>query len=118
MGKMKTKLRMLFNKAFRFEDQELLHSKIRMLEHDNRELIEANIGLRLKLKKKNQEKIKVVFICHRPAIWSSIEPIYMALKNDEEFEPIIVAIPVKKEIPRLGFKHDVYESEGAEEFWR
>lgn len=76
------------------------------------------IDLRLKLKRINGEKINVVFVCHRPAVWESLHSVYDSLKADDSFNTYIVAIPNKKELPDLGLIHEVYESEGAEEFWK
>lgn len=76
------------------------------------------VDLRLKLKRINGEKINVVFVCHRPAVWESLHSVYDALKADDQFNVSIVAIPNKKELPKLWLNHEIYESEGAEEFWK
>ena len=76
------------------------------------------VNYRLKLKAVNHEKINVVFICHRPAVWESLHSVYDALKEDADFNVSIVAIPNKKELPGLVLNHEVYESEGAEDFWK
>lgn len=76
------------------------------------------VDLRLKLKRINGEKINVVFVCHRPAVWESLHSVYDALKADNQFNVSIVAIPNKKELPKLWLNHEIYESEGAEEFWK
>lgn len=76
------------------------------------------VDLRLKLKKLTGEKINVVFVCHRPAVWESLHSVYDALKSDDSFNVYIVAIPNKKELPKLWLNHEIYESEGAEEFWK
>lgn len=76
------------------------------------------VDYRLKLKALNKEKVNVVFVCHRPAVWESLHSVYDALKADDMFNVYIVAIPNKKELPDLWLNHEMYESEGAEEFWK
>jgi hypothetical protein len=95
-----------------------LNNKFEKLEEENLRLATENIDLRLKLKKINHEKINVVFVCHRPAVWEALKTVYEALKKDDNFNVSIVAIPNKKELPKLGLNHEVYESEGAEDFWK
>ena len=82
------------------------------------QLANENIELRLKLKKVLNEKINIVFICHRPAVWGSLKTVYEAMKQDSAFDVKIVTIPNKKQLPKLGLAHEIYESEGAEEFWQ
>lgn len=76
------------------------------------------INKRLEKKRRTGEKINVVFICHRPAVWESLHSVYDALVQDQHFNVTIVAIPNKKELPGLWLDHETYESEGAEEFWK
>ena len=59
-------------------------------------------------------KINVVFVCHRPNVWGSLKSIYEECIKDDRFNVSIVAIPCKKQLPKLGLSHQVYESEGAE----
>ncbi|MBR1702201.1 MAG: CDP-glycerol glycerophosphotransferase family protein [Lachnospiraceae bacterium] len=87
------------------------------LEEESVILAEEMINNRLRLKKILGEKINVLFICHRPQIWNSLKTVYQAFKEDEKFDVKILAIPNKKQLPDLDFAHDVYESEGAEEYW-
>lgn len=94
-----------------------LKDELQNLSFENQLLANENIDLRLKLKKINGEKVNVVFVCHRPAVWESLHSVYDALVKDDLFKVTIVAIPIKKQLPDKGFNHDVYESEGAEEFW-
>ena len=77
-----------------------------------------NIGLRLQLKRINNEKIRVVFVCHRPSLWESLHSVYDALKADERFEVLIVAIPSKDKKSGVMMEHEDYTCEGAEEFWK
>ena len=64
------------------------------------------------------EKINIVFVCHRPNIWGSLKTIFEACSNDEQFNVTIVAIPNKKQLSGSGLAHEIYESEGAEEFFK
>lgn len=64
------------------------------------------------------KKINVVFVCHRPNVWGSLKSIYEECIKDDRFNVSIVAIPCKKQLPKLGLSHKVYESEGAEEFYK
>ena len=91
-----------------------LYEARRELAKIGRELVDY----RLKLKAINHEKINVVFVCHRPAVWESLHSVYDTLKSDSAFNVYIVAIPHKKQLPGLYFNHEVYESEGAEDFWK
>lgn len=93
-------------------------SDINSLENKISVLSQENINLRFKIKKLNNEKIKVVFLCHRPAVWGSLKTVYEAMKSDEKFNVTIVTLPNKKQLPKLGFNHETYETEGAEEFWK
>lgn len=88
------------------------------LKEHNRILYNKNIDLRIKLKKLKKEKINVVFVCHRPAVWGALKSVYEELEKDNNFNVYIVAIPNKKEIPGEWLYHEIYESEGAEEFWK
>ena len=64
------------------------------------------------------EKINLVFLCHRPNVWGSLKTIFEACNSDEMFNVTIVAIPNKKQLPDLGLCHEIYESEGAEDFFK
>ncbi len=91
---------------------------IRILNYENLIIAQEGIDLRLKMKKNAGEKINVVFVCHRPAIWGSLQSVYEALMADERFRVTIVTIPNKKQLPGKGLRHEEYEWEGAEEFWK
>lgn len=95
----------------------LLKDELEDRRHSSAYIGQQLVDYRLQLKKINKEKINVVFVCHRPAVWESLHSVYDALKADNDFEVYIVAIPNKKELPKLGLNHEIYESEGAEEFW-
>lgn len=97
---------------------EFLSEQLERTRHQVVKVGREAVDLRLKLKKLNGEKINVVFLCHRPAVWESLHSVYDALKADDSFNTYIVAIPNKKELPGLGLNHEIYESEGAEEFWK
>lgn len=66
-----------------------------------------------------KEKINLVFVCHRPSVWGSLKTVFEECNNDyQNFNITIVAIPNKKQLPKLQFNHEVYESEGAEDFFK
>lgn len=69
-------------------------------------------------KAKRGEKINLVFVCHRPAVWNSLKTVCEAALKDEMFNVTIVTIPCKKQLPDLYLSHENYESEGAEAFWK
>ncbi len=71
--------------------------------------------------KENQgldKKITVVFVCNRPQLWGSLKTLYDELVRDSLFNPMIVAIPTKKQLPQKGLEHDEYIDEGAYEFFK
>lgn len=78
----------------------------------------AKIRKRIAQKLENHQPVHVVFVCHRPAIWASLESVYALLKTDPAFKVTIVAIPNKKQLPELGLNHEEYVSEGAEDYWK
>lgn len=94
------------------------HNKINRLERQINTVTQENINLRFRLKSINNEKINVVFICWRPAIWTSLKSVYEEMKKDSAFNVTILTIPNKKQLPKLYFNHENYESEGAEDFWK
>lgn len=95
----------------------MLEKELEDAEYQNLLIARTMIDYRLKLKKIKNEKINVVFVCHRPSVWESLHSVYDAIKEDRSFDVKIVAIPNKKQLPKLGLNHEIYESEGAEEFW-
>lgn len=99
------------------ETSEKQADELERLRMECKVLAGQNIDLRLKLKKMNGEKVNVVFVCHRPAVWGSLKTVYEIMSKDERFKVNIVAIPNKKEIPGKWLNHEEYESEGAEEFF-
>lgn len=79
---------------------------------------EYEITLRLIRKKEHNEKINVVFLCHRPQVWGALQSVYDAMIADPVFNVNILAIPTAK-LEKKGNKIiSKYESEGAEEFWK
>lgn len=64
-----------------------------------------------------QKPIHVVFVCHRPQIWGALESVCDALLKDPDFRVTIVTVPNKKQLPKLGLSHEIYESEGADEYF-
>ena len=77
----------------------------------------AIIELQQEIKRLKKEKISVVFVCHRAALWNSLRTVYEACLKDETFDVTIVTIPNKKELPKLGLNHEEYVSEGAEKYF-
>ena len=71
-----------------------------------------------KIKKQNGEKIHVVFVCHRGALWNSLKTVFEACNNDEAFKVSIVTIPNKKQLPKLGLSPEESVSEGAEDYFK
>lgn len=98
--------------------KEKLNHKFSTINNEIIQLSHENIELRLKLKKLSGEKINVVFVCHRPAVWGSLKTVYEAMKADSSFDVKIVTCPNKKQLPKIGLCHEIFESEGAEEFWK
>lgn len=94
-----------------------LQKKFDNLQYQINSLTFENVSLKVRVNKISGNKIRVVFICHRPAVWGSLKTVYENMKNDSDFEVYILAIPNKKQLPDLGLNHEIYESEGAESFW-
>lgn len=95
-----------------------INNRFTALSNQMCDLAQENIRLRFKLKALSNEKINVVFVCWRPAVWGSLKTVYEAMKSDDAFDVKIITIPNKKQLPKLGLNHDNYESEGAESFWK
>lgn len=93
-----------------------LYNMDKYLEAEEMFLAESTIDMRLKQKKYFKEKINVVFVCHRPQVWSALKTVYEALAADDLFDVKIVTIPMRIFLPDIGFVNE-YESEGAELFW-
>lgn len=87
-------------------------------EYENQILAEQIINQRLKDKLEHNEKINVLFVCHRPAIWSSLQSVLETMSEDKVFDIKVVSIPVKKSNIKGKKTDDIYESEGAEEFFK
>lgn len=98
--------------------KERIDKQLCLLQEEISQLYYLNIEQKIKIKKLNGEKINVVFVCHRPAVWGSLKTVYEAMKNDSDFNVKIVTIPNKKQLPKLDLCHEIYESEGAEDFWK
>ena len=65
--------------------------------------------------RRSTRKIRVVFLCYRPAIWIGVKSIYEAMMADPAFDVTIVAIPIKLNYYDGGFR---YVSEGAEDYFK
>lgn len=106
----------LFRKIYGYVDG--INEQLACKERENQLLANEVIDQRLREKKRNGEKINVVFVCHRPAVWESLRSVYDELKKDSRFNVFVVAIPNKREKKGAGLNHEEYETEGAEEFWK
>ena len=98
--------------------KEKLNNKFNVVNDEVIKLSHENIKLRFKVKKLAGEKINVIFICHRPAVWGSLKTVYEAMKEDPVFNVTIITCPNKKQLPKIGLCHEIFESEGADEFWK
>ncbi len=76
------------------------------------------IDLKRQVKVLKNEKINIVFVCHRAHIWDALKSIYEACMEDNEFDVTIVTIPNKKQLPKKGLSHEEYVSEGASEYFK
>ena len=72
----------------------------------------------LKSKLNTDEPITVLFICSRPEVWGSLETVYQSCVKNEKINPLIIAIPNKKDLPKIRFNHDEYIDEGAYDFFK
>lgn len=54
------------------------------------------------IKKKLNQPITVLFVCHEPALWNMFKSIYYAMDTDLNFSPLVVALP---------YKHDTLPAE-------
>lgn len=95
-----------------------IQEKFNLLENEINSLIYENVDLHIQIQNLKKQKIKVFFVCHRPAVWGSLKTVYESMKNDDSFDVHIITVPNKKLIPSLGLNHEIYESEGAEDFWK
>lgn len=70
-----------------------LLTKYECLEDENDMMARQLVDLRIQVKALKGEKINVVFLCHRPAVWRSTKSIYEFLKQDERVNCMIVTFP-------------------------
>lgn len=80
------------------------------------ENVKNNVSARFKKQKK--QKINLIFVCHRPAIWIYQKSIYECAMSDSRFNVTIVTIPNKSNIDGLGLSHEIYNDEGAWEYFK
>ena len=52
-----------------------------------------------------RKRINIVFVCHRPNVWTSLKTVFEACNEDARFKVTIVAIPNKVQLPKLGLLH-------------
>lgn len=67
-------------------------------------LVEVHSGIpsglrmiRLKRKKKQNKKLRIVFLCQMEQIWGCLQTVYEAAEADEGVEPYILAVPEYRE---------------------
>lgn len=75
------------------------------------------IWLKMSVKKLRGEKLHIVFICHRPQYWLSLQSVYEAFMEDEEFAVTIVAVPYKLQLSEKNNECESYYDEGAYDFF-
>ena len=56
-------------------------------------LSDANFRTRAMLKRATNIPINVLFVCHEPVLWSMFETVYYSMAEDQEFNPLVVALP-------------------------
>lgn len=80
------------------------------LKKSNKLLLKKCVQLKRSIKAIKSEKINLVFVCHGPSLWGSLQPLFDACINDSIFKVTIVAIPIK-------CSETEYANNGAEEFF-
>ena len=81
------------------------------LENENIILSRQIIDNRMRLKVLKGERINILFLCHRPAVWGSMKSIYESLCRDEWFNVMIVTIPQRT-------ASGEYDDEGVDSFFQ
>lgn len=74
----------------------LFKKELKQLEEQEQSLgilTNAIIKNRALSKSLNKAPIKVLFICHEPSLWSMFESVYQEMDDDQEFDPIVIALP-------------------------
>lgn len=87
-----------------------MKDRFECLENENIILSRQIIDNRIRLKALRGEKIHVLFLCHRPAVWGSMKSIYERLCDDKNFKVTIVTIP------QLTITGE-YDDEGVDSFF-
>lgn len=95
-----------------------LEEQLKQRDYDIIQMGQRVIDLQRQVKVMRNEKIRIVFVCHRPQIWDSLEALCEKCMEDDAFDVTIVTIPNKKQLPELGLHHEQYMSEGAEEYFK
>ena len=86
-------MRKLFNKILNKGWELLLGPVLRHIDSKLRILADSNFRTRALFKRSQNRPIKVVFVCHEPAMWSMFESIYKAMKENPDFSAVIVTLP-------------------------
>lgn len=58
-----------------------------------RALSDTNFRNRVMLKRCTHQPINVLFVCHEPSLWNMFESVYHAMADDQDFSPLVVALP-------------------------
>jgi len=88
------------------------HTVLKPLKTLRRNQQQHHIENRIKTKIANGEKIKVLFLCHRPSVWGALKTAYEAFEKDPFFETMMVTLPQKDSVDST-----VYHDEGADQFF-
>ena len=75
-----------------------LRLRVDQLERSERKLVYLQREIqkcRAAQKQQSGARIHVVFVCHMPAAWGKLRPVYSALKNDPAFHVTVVALPYR-----------------------
>lgn len=90
-----------------------IYKKFDGIENEINNLCTENINLRIKLKVLNREKINIVFLCHRPAVWGAQKTIYEAFLSDSRFDTKIVTLPQIDDMASYGKTKEYFSKYNA-----
>lgn len=74
----------------------LFKQELKQLEEQEKQLAliaSSIIKSRALSKALHKAPIRVLFVCHEPSLWSMFESIYQTMNHDQEFDPIVIALP-------------------------
>ncbi|MGH9325492.1 MAG: hypothetical protein ACRD2B_02195, partial [Terriglobia bacterium] len=70
-----------------------VRSRVEQQDVTIRALADANFRTRAMAMGAGKQPIRVLFVCHQPAMWNMFESVYQAMAGDREFAPLVVALP-------------------------